>query len=130
MQAWGILVDGHPTDDYNGAYQKTIPQDAGMERPTRVLKNPRGMYCYRHEPKDMWILRNKLTPDKPNCNACIVSEFGPLPVGKRTWKLSPTAVGKPKGESDALSEHALSRGRFCQSQMDCCPQARGLWTRS
>ena len=97
MQAWGILIDGHPTDDYNGAYQKTIPQDAIMSRPTRVLKNPRGMYCYRHEPKDMWILRNKHTPDKPNCNACIVSKDGPLPLGAQTWKLSPAAVGKPKG---------------------------------
>ena len=72
-----------------------------LDRPIPVLVNDSDdsqMYIYRHAAKDMWILRNKLTPDKPNCNACIVSEFGPLPVGKRTWKLSPTAVGKPKGE--------------------------------
>ena len=58
-----------------------------------------GKYCDGlafHEPKDTWIIRNKYTPDKPNCNACIVKD-GPLPLGTHTWKLSPTAVGKPKG---------------------------------
>ena len=78
-----------------------------LDRPIPVLVNDSDdsqMYIYRHAAKDTWVMRNKLTPDKPNCNACIVSEFGPLPVGKRTWKLSPTAVGKPKGKSDALSE--------------------------
>ena len=70
-----------------------------LDRPIPVLVNDdTEMYCYRHAAQDMWILRNKLTPDKPNCNACIVSEFGPLPIGRRMWKLSPAAVGKFKGE--------------------------------
>ena len=87
-QAWGILVTGHPSAEYNGAYQRTS---------RRRFRNSDDMYCYRHEPKDLWILRNKHTPDQPNCNACIVSKDGPLPFGAQTWKLSPTAVGNRPG---------------------------------
>ena len=101
-QAWGISVQGHPTVEYNTAYQKVVTKDvpslAESGHPFPVFKSNGGeVWCYRHEAQDLWILRNKLTPDKPNCNACIVSKDGPLPLGTHTWKLSPTAVGKPKG---------------------------------
>ena len=91
------MVTGHPSTEYNGAYHRSD---------RRRFRNSDDMYCYHHEPKDLWILRNKHTPDQPNCNACIVSKDGPLPFGAQTWKLSPTAVGKPKGE--CISVHADS----------------------
>ena len=118
-QVWGILVMGHPIREYNGAYES-------LDRPIPVLVNDAKMYIYRHAAKDTWILRNKLTPDKPNCNACIVSEFGPLPLGARVWKVSPAAVGMPKGESKMTDDRTAPA---CNSSA-LVVQARGSLTSS
>ena len=100
-----------------------------LDRPIPVLVNDSDdsqMYIYRHAAKDTWILRNKLTPDKPNCNACIVSEFGPLPLGARVWKVSPAAVGMPKGESKMTDDRTAPA---CNSSA-LVVQARGSLTSS
>ena len=129
-QAWGISVDGHPTAEYNTAYQKVVTKDvpslAESGHPFPVFKSNGGeVWCYRHEAQDLWILRNKLTPDQPNCNACIVSKDGPLPLGTQTWKISPTARSQPKGE------HILIVSLTRQPDHNgSAVQARGSWTRS
>ena len=46
------------------------------------------MYCYRHTPKDQWLLRRKLDPDAAVCSAYIAAREGPLPVGARTWRVT------------------------------------------
>ena len=114
------MVEGHPSSECNGAYHKDQSPEAllamNLGRPR--FENVAGFHLYRHDlisatqvytpcntidtrfeypAQDTWIIRNKYTPKKPNCNACIVSKDGPLPLGTHTWKLSPTAVGKPKG---------------------------------
>ena len=116
------MVEGHPSSECNGAYHKDQSPEAllamNLGRPR--FENVAGFHLYRHDlisatqvytpcntidtrfeypAQDTWIIRNKYTPNKPNCNACIVSKDGPLPLGTHTWKLSPTAVGKPKGNT-------------------------------
>ena len=91
-RAWAVELQGHPDLSYNGLYAHHSTSEGWP-----VLKNAAGVYCYRHTPRDQWLLRDKLTPKKPNCNACIVEKDGALPTGTRTWMLAPTAVGRPKG---------------------------------
>ena len=55
------------------------------------------MYCYRHTPRDQWLLCKYFTPEKDACHAYIVATEGPLPVGAHTWQLGPSALGKPAG---------------------------------
>ena len=62
-----------------------------------VLKNAKGRYCYRYTPGDKWYLRDAFNPDEDLCNAHIVAKEGPLPVGAHTWRIAPSAVGRPKG---------------------------------
>ena len=64
-----------------------------------VLKNARGMYCYRYMPRDEWFLRDEFTTDESACYAAIEAEEGPLPVGAHTWRVS--------GDND-WEEHALT----------------------
>ena len=58
MQPLGFALEGHPTPAYNGAYRK-VSEHKGWP----VLRNGAGMFCYRHEPKDQWFLRDAHTPD-------------------------------------------------------------------
>ena len=133
------MVEGHPSSECNGAYHKDQSPEAllamNLGRPR--FENVAGFHLYRHDlisatqvytpcntidtrfeypAQDTWIIRNKYTPDKPNCNACIVSKDGPLPLGTHTWKLSPTAVGKPKGTFNtppkSLSSSSLKLASF------------------
>ena len=52
-----------------------------------VLKNAKGVYCYRRAPQDKWFLSGTFTPDEDLCNACIMAKEGPLPVGAHSWKV-------------------------------------------
>ena len=62
-----------------------------------MLKNANGRYCYRHAPREQWLLDDRFEPDNGSCVAHIVAKEGPLPVGAHTWQVPPSAVGKPKG---------------------------------
>ena len=50
-----------------------------------VLKNAKGMYCYRYAPRDQWLLRPEFKPDDGGSSGNIVAKEGPLPVGAHTW---------------------------------------------
>ena len=129
------MVEGHPSSECNGAYhidrspEGLLAMNLGSPR----IANVAGFHLYRHDlisaaqvhtpcndgknlsvgvrfeypAQDTWVIRNKYTPNKPNCNACIVSKDGPLPLGTHTWKLSPTAVGKPKGTLTRRPNHSV-----------------------
>eukprot|EP01046_Picozoa_sp_COSAG06_P002098 COSAG06_NODE_71_length_25945_cov_9.124468_29_plen_152_part_00 len=51
-----------------------------------VLRNGAGMFCYRYEPLDEWLLRDQHTPDSDTCLSWIASAEGPLPIGAQTWQ--------------------------------------------
>ena len=80
-QAKAVSIAGHPTASYNGVYTHD-----STHKGWPVLKNARGMYCYRYKATDKWFLSNVFTPDKTACFAHIVAKEGPLPVGAHTWK--------------------------------------------
>ena len=52
-----------------------------------MLKNDKGMYCYRYAPYSQWFLWKEFTPDSSLANAVIVAKEGPLPVGAHTWQV-------------------------------------------
>ena len=53
-----------------------------------VLKNAKGMYCYRYTPGDKWITGSKHDPAKGTGTAYIVAKEGPLPFGAHTWRVT------------------------------------------
>ena len=79
-QAKAVSIEGHPDPLYNGVYTHDSTHEGWP-----VLKNAKGMYCYRCTPTDEWVLHNKFTPDKASCMAGVVSTEGTLPVGARAW---------------------------------------------
>ena len=81
-QAKAVSIEGHPTADYNGVYTHDSTHEGWP-----VLKNAKGMYCYRHTPTGRWFLWKEFTPDDSACNAAIVAKEGPLPVGAHTWRV-------------------------------------------
>ena len=81
-QAKAVSIEGHPDPDFNGLYTHD-----STHKGWPVLKNARGMYCYRHTPLDKWLLRNMFRPDSGVHNGDIVAKEGPLPVGARTWRV-------------------------------------------
>eukprot|EP01045_Picozoa_sp_COSAG04_P051996 COSAG04_NODE_21920_length_364_cov_1.362264_1_plen_101_part_01 len=81
-QAKAVSIEGHPHPPYNGVYTHDSTHEGWP-----VLKNARGMYCYRHTPKDQWLLNSKFTPDKGNNHSNIEAKEGPLPVGAHTWQV-------------------------------------------
>ena len=91
-QPLGFALEGHPTPAYNGAYRK-VSEHKGWP----VLRNGAGMFCYRYEPEDAWCLSDEHTPDSNTCISYIASAEGPLPIGAQTWRIAPSAIGKPAG---------------------------------
>ena len=92
VQAKAVSIEGHPNAAYNGLYTHDSTHEGWP-----VLKNAKGRYCYRHAPRDEWlltsgsrlrILRQKFDPGSVTCAACIVAKEGPLPVGARAWKVA------------------------------------------
>jgi hypothetical protein len=81
LQSLGFALEGHPDANFNGAYRK-VSEHKGWP----VLRNGAGMFCYRYEPQDKWLLSNVNTPDKSACTSSIVSAEGPLPIGVQTWR--------------------------------------------
>ena len=91
------LIEGHHNPFYNGLYTHDSTHEGWP-----VLKNDKGMYCYRYTPADSWFLNTEFTPDKGACSAGIVAKEGPLPVGARTWQVS------PKDVDEDWEEHTLA----------------------
>ena len=81
--ARGVSIEGHPDPDFNGLYKHD-----SMHEGWPVLKNAKGMYCYRHTPSDRWYLGDKFTPDERACYAYIVATEGTLPVGAHMWRVA------------------------------------------
>jgi hypothetical protein len=81
LQPLGFALEGHPTPAFNGAYRK-VSEHKGWP----VLRNGAGMFCYRYEPYDQWLLNTEHTPDSEACASGIVSVEGPLPSGAQTWR--------------------------------------------
>ena len=81
-QAKAVSIEGHPQPAFNGVYTHDSTHEGWP-----VLKNAKGIYCYRYTPYDQWLLKHKFTPDDGNCNAFIVAKEGPLPVGAHTWRV-------------------------------------------
>ena len=96
-------IEGHPTAAYNGLYTHDSTHEGWP-----VLKNAKGVYCYRYTPTDplcnsRWYLSTKFTPGESNCFASIVAPEGPLPVGAHTWQLGPTTLGTAGWEGRTLT---------------------------
>ena len=47
-----------------------------------MLKNAKGVYCYRYTPNDSWHLCRDFDSNAAN----IMAKEGPLPVGAHTWE--------------------------------------------
>ena len=82
-QAKAVSIEGHPSPSFNGLYTHDSTHEGWP-----VLKNTSGMYCYRHTPKDRWLLSNEFKPDSGINTAYIVAKEGPLPVGAHTWRVA------------------------------------------
>jgi hypothetical protein len=80
-QPLGFALEGHPTSAYNGAYRK-VSEHKGWP----VLRNGAGMFCYRYETTDKWLLSPEHTPDKSAAFSHIDAAEGPLPIGAQTWQ--------------------------------------------
>ena len=81
-QAKAVSIEGHPLAAHNGLYTHDSTHEGWP-----VLKNPKGMYCYRHTATDKWFLRGSFDPDSDRSVANIVAKEGPLPVGAHTWQV-------------------------------------------
>eukprot|EP01045_Picozoa_sp_COSAG04_P011042 COSAG04_NODE_697_length_11055_cov_5.640471_10_plen_253_part_00 len=77
-QAKAVSIEGHPQADCNGVYTHDSTHEGWP-----VLKNAKGIYCYRRTPTDSWLLSD--TPHGDLCGGSIVAKEGPLPVGAHTW---------------------------------------------
>ena len=80
-QAKGVSIEGHSLPDYDGVYTHDSTHEGWP-----VLRNAYGRYCYRHTPRDRWLLWNEFTPDSNVCSADIEAKEGQLPVGANTWQ--------------------------------------------
>ena len=81
-QAKAVSIEGHPVPAFNGLYTHNSTH-AGWP----VLKNASGRYCYRHAPKNQWLLAAPgYDPVKGTGLAYIVAKEGPLPVSAHTWR--------------------------------------------
>ena len=97
-QAKDVSIEGHPYPAYNGVYSHDSTHEGWP-----VLKNARGMYCYRYTPRDQWLISMYFTPDSNNCNAHVTASEGPLPVGVHTWRLAPSVLGTAGWEGRAVT---------------------------
>ena len=124
-QAKAVSIEGHPTPSFNGVYTHDSTHEGWP-----VLKNAKGMYCYRHAPADKWLLWDWFTPDDPKSNARIVAKEGPLPVGAHTWQLGPSTLGTAGWEGHTLTVGLLVRPLLValenSGQMPCLMKASGL----
>ena len=68
-QAKAVSIEGHPDPDFNGLYKHD-----SMHEGWPVLKNARGMYCYRYKATDSWRLSDQARHDEAICNAEIVAK--------------------------------------------------------
>ena len=87
--AAGVSIEGHPRPEFNGEYTRDSTHDGWP-----VLKNAKGIYCYRYTAKDdrytptvSWYLNNKFTPNDSACIAHILAKEDQLPVGAHTWQI-------------------------------------------
>ena len=88
LESKTLSIEGHPYADYNGVYTRESTHEGWP-----VLKNDKGMYCYRYTPYDQWLLDDEFTPDDAVCAAHIVAKEGPLPVGAHNWQVADGKVG-------------------------------------
>ena len=107
LQPLGFALEGHPEPAYNGAYRK-VSEHKGWP----VLRNGAGMFCYRYEPRDEWLLMKEHTPDKSACNSWIASAEGPLPIGAQTWQVGPSTLGTAGWEGRTFTVTVLVRPFF------------------
>ena len=77
-----VSIEGHPKPQFNDVYTRD-----SAHKGWPVLKNDKGMYCYRYTPGDEWFLNTKFTPDEDVGAAYIEAKEGPLPVGAHTWRV-------------------------------------------
>ena len=82
-QAEAVSVAGHPRAAFNGVYTHD-----STHKGWPVLKNVKGVYCYRHEATEVWQLRQEFWPDEAASFANVTAPEGPLPLGARTWDCS------------------------------------------
>ena len=93
-QAKAVSIEGHPDAAFNGLYTHDSTHEGWP-----VLKNARGMYCYRRSTwREQWFLNDEFTPDLDSRAASIVAKEGPLPVGAHTWQVL-VAAGKWVGRT-------------------------------
>ena len=92
-----VSFEGHPEPAYDGVYRHDSTHEGWP-----VLKNDKGMYCYRYTPKDQWMVDDRFTPDDDLCAAYVVAKEGPLPVGAHTWACA------PEDAADDWNEHTLT----------------------
>ena len=107
MQAKGFSIEGDRESEYNGVY--TLDS---MHKGSPVLKNTKGMYCYRYEPMSRWQLRFGHTPDSAgNVGNTQKAPGGLLPVGAHPWNC---ADGQGGWVTLALTVTMLVRAPDCK----------------
>ena len=76
------MIEGHAEPACNAVFRHEVDMTAPRDWP--VLKNAQGVFCFRDDAKDQWVLGHTHQTDAP-CLASIQALDGPIPVGRQAW---------------------------------------------
>jgi hypothetical protein len=98
-QVVGLRLAGHTNKISNGVYQQ-VGEEAGWP----YYKNAKGIYLFRRVPANAWYLRSKFTPNEDIRTSSIKAADGPVPVGRKIWKVVDLASNDDAGVPITVAE--------------------------